>query len=53
MTEKDHSNNDESDRAAEKVRSVLFAADLNRLVRASKEDDDRTVVEIRRRYEAE
>ncbi|GAA3734658.1 hypothetical protein [Salinactinospora qingdaonensis] len=38
------------DRHAESVRDVLFAADLKRLVRASTENDEETVSEVRESY---
>ncbi|PSK85955.1 hypothetical protein CLV63_13714 [Murinocardiopsis flavida] len=55
MAPEDHPERDEAgtDRQAESVRSVLFAADLNRLVKAAHENDDETVSEIRRRHEPE
>ncbi|TDQ49272.1 hypothetical protein [Actinorugispora endophytica] len=41
---------DEAERASESLRDVLFAADLKKLVRASREDDGERVAEIRRHY---
>ncbi|PSK90260.1 hypothetical protein CLV63_12389 [Murinocardiopsis flavida] len=52
MPANDHTEHEETDRLAEEVQSVLFAYDLKRLVRASKENDAEAVAEIRNGHES-
>lgn len=50
MTTDKRPGKDENERAAESVREALFAADMKRLVRASQEDDEERVAEVRAHY---
>lgn len=50
MTAEEHPEHDTADQLSAGVRNVLFAADLKRLVRASQDNDDDTVSELREHY---
>lgn len=50
MPSNEYPKHEESEPNAENVWNVLFAVDLRRLVRASKDDDDEAANEIRARY---
>ncbi|WP_173434256.1 hypothetical protein [Allosalinactinospora lopnorensis] len=50
MTADERPERDTAERQPESVRDALFAADLKRLVRASKENDDEAVSNVRERY---
>ncbi|WP_173434354.1 hypothetical protein [Allosalinactinospora lopnorensis] len=50
MTADEHPEHGTTEQPSVRVRDVLFAADLKRLVRASQDNDDETVSELRERY---